>query len=289
MVRLPVSSPRARGAGAPAPGSSIAGSAVGQGGERGDAARRGGLGGRGDGFAILVARARPGPRACRPGRGRARSPRRRSPRRRPGGREPAPRSAMRPSRTSRPPGQSRPEAGSSRRTLVKQRVRHCADRPRDSTSSTAMRTATPISTCSLITLRTGSSATALSISTPRFIGPGCITSASGLAWASLRGIQPVEAEELAGAGHQPARHPLALQPQHHHHVGAGEARCHVGERRDAEPRDLGRHQRRRADHAHPGAHRGQQVDVGAGDAASAARRRRSRPPGPPAGPCGGGW
>ncbi len=53
--------------------------------------------------------------------------------------------------------------------------------PRASTSSTAIRQATPISTCSPITLRVGWSATALSISTPRFIGPGCITIESGLA------------------------------------------------------------------------------------------------------------
>ena len=52
---------------------------------------------------------------------------------------------------------------------------------RESISSTAMRQATPISTCSPITLRVGWSATALSISTPRFIGPGCITIESGLA------------------------------------------------------------------------------------------------------------
>ena len=51
---------------------------------------------------------------------------------------------------------------------------------RDSASSTAMRTATPISTCSRIS-DCAPSATAESISTPRFIGPGCITSASGLA------------------------------------------------------------------------------------------------------------
>ena len=51
----------------------------------------------------------------------------------------------------------------------------------DVPGSTAIRTATPISTCSLIRLRCGSSATSLAISTPRFIGPGCITSASGLA------------------------------------------------------------------------------------------------------------
>ena len=53
-------------------------------------------------------------------------------------------------------------------------------RLRDSASSTAMRTATPISTCSRIS-DCAPSATMESISTPRFIGPGCITSASGLA------------------------------------------------------------------------------------------------------------
>ena len=45
---------------------------------------------------------------------------------------------------------------------------------------TAMRTATPISTCSRMTDCTPS-ATSESISMPRFIGPGCITSASGFA------------------------------------------------------------------------------------------------------------
>ena len=51
---------------------------------------------------------------------------------------------------------------------------------RDSASSTAMRMATPISTCSRIS-DCAPSATIESISTPRFIGPGCMTSASGLA------------------------------------------------------------------------------------------------------------
>ena len=49
-----------------------------------------------------------------------------------------------------------------------------------SASSTAMRTATPISTWSVMT-EAGPSAMAGSISTPRFIGPGCMTMASGLA------------------------------------------------------------------------------------------------------------
>ena len=54
---------------------------------------------------------------------------------------------------------------------------------------TAMRTAMPNVTCGRITLRSPS-ATAESISTPRFIGPGCITIASGLASASLSNVNP---------------------------------------------------------------------------------------------------
>src|ERR1700730_12348559 len=60
---------------------------------------------------------------------------------------------------------------------------------RDSASSTAMRTATPISTCSRLS-DWAPPATLESISTPRFIGPGCITSASGLAYESLRSSSP---------------------------------------------------------------------------------------------------
>ena len=57
---------------------------------------------------------------------------------------------------------------------------HAFGKLRASASSTAMRTATPISTCSRIS-DCAPSATTKSISTPRFIGPGCITSASGFA------------------------------------------------------------------------------------------------------------
>src|SRR5688572_32314190 len=56
-------------------------------------------------------------------------------------------------------------------------------------SSTAMRTATPLETCRRMT-DCGPSATAESISTPRFIGPGCMTMASGLARRSRSGVSP---------------------------------------------------------------------------------------------------
>ena len=45
-------------------------------------------------------------------------------------------------------------------------------------NSTAMRTATPFATCSVMTAF-GRSATSPAISTPRFIGPGCMISAPG--------------------------------------------------------------------------------------------------------------
>src|SRR5450432_2445021 len=62
--------------------------------------------------------------------------------------------------------------------------------PLASASRIAMRRATPISTCSAIRLTWTSSAMSLAISTPRFIGPGCITSAPGLAWASFSRSRP---------------------------------------------------------------------------------------------------
>ena len=54
----------------------------------------------------------------------------------------------------------------------------------------AIRTATPIATCSVIAERLTSSATAVAISTPRFIGPGCMTMASGFAAASFSASRP---------------------------------------------------------------------------------------------------
>src|SRR5260221_8397578 len=54
---------------------------------------------------------------------------------------------------------------------------------------TAMRTAMPKVTCGRIT-ECGPSATDESISTPRFIGPGCLTMASRLAAESLSSVRP---------------------------------------------------------------------------------------------------
>ncbi len=102
---------------------------------------------------------------------------------------PMPRLASRitPSAISTSPAPSRSLEGSIEARIgeqdgaaIGQHGHHALGRLRASASSTAMRTATPISTCSRIS-DCAPSATMESISTPRFIGPGCITSASGLA------------------------------------------------------------------------------------------------------------
>ena len=95
-------------------------------------------------------------------------------------------SRMVPSAISTSPGPSKSLEGSTTRALASRIGRRSVSmiyafgRLRASASSTAIRTATPISTCSRIS-DCAPSATIESISTPRFIGPGCITSASGLA------------------------------------------------------------------------------------------------------------
>ena len=61
--------------------------------------------------------------------------------------------------------------------------------PPASRYSTAMRTATPLATCSRIT-EYGPSATSEAISTPRFIGPGCMMIASGLARRTRSRVMP---------------------------------------------------------------------------------------------------
>ena len=76
------------------------------------------------------------------------------------------------------------------------RVEHAAAAQQDPHASfpammdmTAMRTAIPKVTCGRITL-CAPSATRESISTPRLMGPGCMTMASGRASASLSGVSP---------------------------------------------------------------------------------------------------
>ncbi|KAJ8136901.1 hypothetical protein OY671_009886, partial [Metschnikowia pulcherrima] len=67
---------------------------------------------------------------------------------------------------------------------------------------TAMRTAMPKVTCGRMTLCLPS-ATADSISTPRLIGPGCITMASDLARASLASVRPNSLKNSPESGSMP--------------------------------------------------------------------------------------
>jgi len=62
--------------------------------------------------------------------------------------------------------------------------------------------------------------------------------------------------------HVGAVHALTLQAQHHDDVGAAQAFAHVARPLHAEPFDPRRQQRRWRDHAHAGAERVEQDDVG---------------------------
>ena len=61
--------------------------------------------------------------------------------------------------------------------------------PPSSRKRIAMRTATPFATCWVTTVR-GRSATSDAISTPRTIGPGCVTMASSRRRATRRAVRP---------------------------------------------------------------------------------------------------
>ena len=64
-----------------------------------------------------------------------------------------------------------------------------ASRQPSRSNRTAMRTAMPLVTCWVMTAP-GSSAGSTAISTPRFIGPGCITSVCGASRAARSGVRP---------------------------------------------------------------------------------------------------
>ena len=73
---------------------------------------------------------------------------------------------------------------------------------------------------------TGPSATSEAISTPRFIGPGCMMITSGFARPHARLGHPEQVEVLAQRREEGALHPLLLDAQHHHHVGIAHGLVH---------------------------------------------------------------
>src|SRR6267154_1479576 len=93
--------------------------------------------------------------------------------------------------------------------------------------------------------------------------PGMHHQRIGLGVGELLLVEAEIVEVFLARRHQRAVHALALQPQHHHNVGAVEALAHVAGDLDAHPLDAARQQRGGRDHAHPGAHGVEQEDIGA--------------------------
>ncbi len=112
-----------------------------------------------------------------------------------------------------------------RRAATRQRRlgdRHAFGMLRASASRTAMRTATPISTCSRMS-DCALSATSVSISMPRIHGAWMHDERAGLGVAELLLVEPEIAEVFARRRHEGAAHALALQAQHHDDVRVLEA------------------------------------------------------------------
>ena len=95
------------------------------------------------------------------------------------------------------------------------------------------------------------------------MGPGCITFWPG---RTRSGRDPPAGRVLTEARHVRRLHPLALHPQHVHHVGGLDG-SDVGRRLAAERLDAARKQRRRADESHVCADERESLDERAGDTA----------------------
>ena len=108
----------------------------------------------------------------------------------------------------------------------------------------------------------------------------------GLRRRQLLGIEPEAMVIFPHRRDQRPVHPLALQPEHHDDVGAGDPLAQVLEDLDAHPLGSGRHQRRRRDQPDPVLHPPEQQDVRARDAAvgDVAADRHGQPGQPPLAP-----
>ena len=96
---------------------------------------------------------------------------------------------------------------------------HAFGRLRDSASSTAMRTATPISTCSRISDCAPSATIGVDLDAAVHRA-GMHHQRVGLGVGELLLVEAEIVEILLRRGHERAVHALALQAQHHHDVGA---------------------------------------------------------------------
>ena len=133
-------------------------------------------------------------------------------------------------------------------------------------NSTAIRTATPLVTWSRITDPV-SSAGSTTISTPRFIGPGCITSACGDSRDARSRGEAVHRRVLAQARQQRIVHSLTLHSQQVEHVEVGQDCVEVVGDVDGPTLEGRRQQRRRGDERDVSAERGERLHVAARDSA----------------------
>ena len=105
----------------------------------------------------------------------------------------------------------------------------------------AMRTATPLATCWVTTVR-GRSATSEAISTPRTIGPGWVTMAWSARRSARRAVRPHPAVYSRRLGHERPAPPLGLEAQERDHIGVAERRIEVGGHLDRPTLERGREQ-----------------------------------------------
>ena len=132
----------------------------------------------------------------------------------------------------------------------------------------AMRTATPLATCWVTTVR-GKSATSEAISTPRTMGPGCVTMAPSRRCSARRAVSPQRGRVLAQARHERPAPPLGLEPQQGHDVGVAERVVEIGRDLDRPALQRGRQQAARRGQRDTGAERRVGQHLGAGHAAVA--------------------
>ena len=242
---------------------------VGQGAERGDAAGRRRRRRRRRWSRGARARARRYRPACRPGRARGRGRRRRRPSAPSGAAEAGAEVGDQAVADQQVAGARRGRwRGRAAGRRAKRQVTHCGEGPGASTSSTAMRHGDAH-------LHLFADHAAL-----RVVGDGAVDLDAAVHRAGMHddrirlGARPASrgpgrrsGRYSRDGGHQAAGHPLLLQAQHHHHVGAGQARAHVVEDLDAQRPASAGIRVGGPTSADAGAHRGQQVDVGARHAA----------------------
>ena len=105
----------------------------------------------------------------------------------------------------------------------------------------AMRTATPLATCCVTTVR-GRSATSEAISTPRTIGPGWVTMACSERRSARRAVSPQPAVYSREARDERPAAPLGLEAEERDHVGVAQCRIEVGRHLDRPALERGREQ-----------------------------------------------